>query len=294
MMSLPPHPDPRLPGVRVARCRRFPQDVDSVANDPVVVEEPIELRIGDEALATVMRTPGDDRDLALGFLFAEGVIDSPRDIGALAFCERDEDRDSGKRNVVTLHLDASAAAPSRIARRLGPAMSSCGVCGKQSIDDALLLRPPPERPQESSTVAPGVSPWLDPNLLAELPTRLREEQLLFTMTGALHGAAIFDETGAIRWVREDIGRHNAVDKVVGAAFHDEALPLSRTVLHVSGRVSFEIVQKAYRAGIPVLGAVSGVSSLAIDLAESVGMSLAGFVRDGRFTLYADGGHLKER
>ena len=292
-MSPSPPSDPSTPGVRIANCRRFPPGVEKAADDPVVVEEPIELRIGDEPLATVMRTPGHDRDLALGFLFAEGVIDSPGDVGALAFCEREDDRDHGKLNVVTLHLDAGAATPSRIARRHGPAMSSCGVCGKQSIDDALLLRPPPDRQEESSAMRADVSPWLDSSLLAEFPDRLREAQQLFTMTGALHGAAIFDETGAVRWVREDIGRHNAVDKVVGAAFHDEALPLSRTVIHVSGRVSFEIVQKAYRAGIPVLGAVSGVSSLAIELAESVGMSLAGFVRDGRFTLYADGGHLRD-
>ena len=294
---MPPSPpfEPRPPGIRRTTCRRFPPRGESTGddNDVVVVEEPIEFRVGDEPLATVMRTPGHDRDLALGFLFSEGLIDSSRDVGALAFCERQEDDHGGSRNVVVLHLDDGAPTTPRIAPRRGPATSSCGVCGKQSIEDVLRLRPPPTPSREGPTPTADALPWLDPNLLTGLPERLRREQRLFTTTGALHGAAVFDTTGTTRWTREDIGRHNAVDKVVGAALHDEALPLTHTVLQVSGRVSFEIVQKAYRAGIPVVGAVSGVSTLAIELAERVGMSLAGFVRDGRFTVYVDGGHLQD-
>jgi FdhD protein len=281
-------------GVRLTDLRRFPALSGAPESDCVVVEEPLEIRVGGETLATVMRTPCDDIELALGFLFAEGVIDAPDDVGALALCVRepaDAHAPAEGYNVAVLLARAGLDLGERLSRRHGPAVSSCGVCGKRSIDEAIALRPPPGGVHR--TPSDGVG-WLDPATLAVLPEHLRAAQALFARTGALHAAGVFDSRGDARYVREDIGRHNAVDKVVGAAFLDSVLPLACSVLQVSGRVSFEIVQKAYRAGVPVVAAVSGVSSLAIEMAARVGMTLAGFVRERRFSVYADGGHLARR
>jgi len=298
MESPLPHPHDSEAGsdsVRLARCVRFGTQTAEgpfadVSLDRVVVEEPLELRVGDFALATIMRTPGHDRDLALGFLYGEGVIDRLDDVGALAFCARDNDPGGAGRqslrNVARLVLADSARAP-RLMQRHGPALSSCGVCGKRTIDEALELRPPAGvRVPELEDDGGRARAWIDAARLAELPARLRHEQRVFDSTGALHAAGLFDEHGRALWIREDIGRHNAVDKVVGAAILAGALPLRHTILQVSGRVSFEIVQKAFRGGIPLVAAVSGVSSLAIDLAARVGMTLVGFSRDGRFNVYA--------
>jgi len=279
-----PHRPGTDPGATRVPCSRFPRTAD--CEDSVAVEEPLEIRLEDDAFATIMRTPGSDRDLALGFLYSEGVIDSISDVGTLTFCARDSDVETA--NVVQLRAPDGVELASPGGRRHGPSVSSCGVCGKQSIDEVLALPPPPTVTGKSHDRS---DPWLSLETLVALPDRLRGPQRLFEITGAIHAAAIFDAMGEACRIREDIGRHNAVDKTIGAALLEDALPLERRVLQVSGRVSFEIVQKAYRAGIPVISAVSGVSSLAVDLAGEVGITLAGFVRDGRCNVYVDAGHL---
>jgi FdhD protein len=270
----------------LSHLRRYERGSSRLETDTIVIEEPFEIRVAHQAFATVMRTPGHDRDLALGFLFGEGVIDGLDDVGALCLCERRPGspiaEDPG--NTVDLIPAAGRVLTLPGHERSLAATSSCGVCGKQTIAAALERTPPPagRRPR-----TPGV-PWprWDPRVLVSLPERLREHQEIFTHTGALHAAGIFTGSGEVVVVREDIGRHNAVDKAVGYALARGLVPLDGHVLQVSGRVSFEIVQKAYRAGVEVVAAVSGVSSLAVDLAREVGLVLVGFVRGPSFCVYS--------
>ena len=286
----PPQPSRDNAGSVESEIRRFDGVLGKPEIDHIVLEEPLEIRVNWEAFATLMRTPGDDRDLALGFLYAEGVIDSRADIGALSIQGKDAlvspenspqaEPDDSLVNTADL-LPADPNREIAIPSRQGPSMSSCGICGKRSISEALRLTPP----TDSQTAS---QPWLPPELIGELPDRLKQRQELFIRTGALHAAGIFNQEGKLLFAREDIGRHNAVDKLVGAALMKELLPLKKYVLQVSGRISFEIVQKAYRAGIPALSAVSGASSLSISLAQTIGMTLAGFVRDGKYCLYSAG------
>lgn len=245
-------------------------------DDEVAVEEPLEIRVAGDLVCTTMRTPGHDRELALGFLYAEGIIRSIADVGSVAHCGRPQDHDFG--NVIeVLPGPGVALAPERIsgARRGTLTTSSCGVCGRLSIDD-LLARCSPLVDDSVITVS----------VLAPLCSSMREEQLVFTRTGGVHAAALFDAAGGSGIVREDIGRHNAVDKVIGCLVLSRALPARGRVLIVSGRASFEIVQKAAAARIPIIASVSAASSLAIDLATEMNIALASFVRNGSMTVYA--------
>jgi FdhD protein len=244
--------------------------------DTLATEEPLEIRLeGPDGVphqvAVTMRTPGGDFELAAGFLFTEGLI-SPGDVQRVAYCEDVED-EAQRYNIVTVTL-GRAFDPS-VLRRNFTATSSCGVCGKAALDDVEVHCAP---------VAEGTTVALD--VLLGLPDALRAGQKVFDRTGGLHAAGLFTASGRLAGVREDVGRHNAVDKVVGERFLAGEVPIADHVLQVSGRLSFEIVQKAAVAGIPVLSAVGAPSSLAVEAAERFGVTLVGFVRDGRCNVYA--------
>ena len=244
--------------------------------DDVAVEEPLEIRVAGDPLAITMRTPGHDRDLALGFLYAEGVIGSVDDVGSAMHCGRIGEEGFG--NVIdVLPGPGTALAPERIlgARRGTVVSSACGVCGRLSIDDLAERCTPVDDP---STI--------DAATLAHVVGALRNDQRVFARTGGVHAAGIFDLAGNLIVLREDIGRHNAVDKVVGHLVMQRLLPARARVLAVSGRASFEIVQKAVVAGIPIVASVSAASSLAIDLASRMNVTLAAFVRDGAMNVYS--------
>jgi FdhD protein len=244
--------------------------------DTVVTEEPLEIRAAGPAqdpasVAVTMRTPGHDFELAAGFLYTEGLLDGRADVAAVKYCELPEDEEQ-QFNVVTVSLTRAW----RGAReRSFLTTSSCGVCGKSSIDQIEV----------SCATLPSLAP-LPASLIASLPDRLRTQQRLFKQTGGLHAAGLFTHTGELTCLREDVGRHNAVDKTVGQALLGDRLPLHDHVLVVSGRLSFEIIQKAARAGIAVLAAVSAPSSLAVAAADRLGVAIAAFVRDGAFNLYS--------
>jgi FdhD protein len=246
--------------------------------DDLAVEEPLELRVGGRSLAVTMRTPGADFDLAAGFLVSEAVIDHRDQLAAMRYCTGAGDDGTNRFNVLDVSLGARVAPPDPSVERAFFTSSSCGLCGKASIDavrtrSAYEVRSDPLR--------------IDPALLATFPDQLRAEQKVFDKTGGLHAAALFDgESGDLLVLREDVGRHNAVDKVVGWALRQGRLPLRGAVLMVSGRASFELAQKALMAGIPLLAAVSAPSTLAADLAEESGMTLVGFLRGPSMVVYA--------
>ena len=244
--------------------------------DTVVAEEPLEIRIGGEAISVTMRTPGNDFDLVAGFLVTEGIVSAAEHIRSQRYCAGAVEGGVNTYNVVDVTVTVPVAA--RDVARSFYTTSSCGICGKASID-AIRARSAFDR------VAPSEGRPLDPAVVVALPDRLRAAQRLFNDTGGLHAAGLFDLDGNLLCVREDVGRHNAVDKVVGWALTERRLPLRDTVLQVSGRASFELVQKAHLAGIPVLSAVSAPSSLAVELAAEVGMTLLGFVRPPTFNVY---------
>jgi FdhD protein len=241
--------------------------------DAIAREEPLEIRLHGARFVVTMRTPGADRDLAAGFLLAERLIGGPDDIGTMRYCTDADARDN------VLDVTLSGAAADRVqatlaARRAVTTTSACGVCGRQSIDD--LLR---DLPQISSD-------WcVSGKLIGMLPRALRSAQSVFDETGGLHAAGLFDWDGTVIASAEDVGRHNAVDKVIGSRLLREQLPLNDRLLFVSGRTSFEIVQKAAMAGVSIVGAVSAPSSLAIDLARAANITLIGFVRGDTFNIY---------
>jgi FdhD protein len=241
--------------------------------DLLAVEEPLEIRIGGTPLTVTMRTPGDDIDLAAGFLFGEGLIDpaGPREI---RMC--DENVADVTLAAAPLPRDVERATDARRAQRNFLATSACGVCGKESIESI--------RVQSRYDIAADPV-RVSPEVLASLPDRLREAQRVFASTGGLHAAGLFSPDGTLLVLREDVGRHNAVDKVVGWALRTGRLPLAAHILLVSGRASFELVQKACTAGIPVLAAVSAPSSLAAGLAEEAGLTLVGFLRGASMNAY---------
>jgi FdhD protein len=230
--------------------------------DLVAVEEPLEIRIGGRPVAVTMRTPGNDEELALGFCVTEGIepvsVHVPDDLAAN-----------------TIEVEASGFDPERLRRHFYTS-SSCGVCGKGAIEAVEVTAPRIESRLE-----------IEQDVVASLPARLREAQRAFAATGGLHATGLFDVDGDLQCVREDVGRHNAMDKVVGWAFREGLLPLASRVLCVSGRLSFELVQKAAVAGCPVLVAVGAPSSLAIELAADRGVTLCGWVRDGNVTVYTE-------
>jgi FdhD protein len=244
--------------------------------DTLATEEPMEIRAGgpgQEAaqVAVTMRTPGGDYELAVGFLFTEGLI-APGDVRRVAYCD-DLDDEAQRFNVVTVTLERPFDAAAL--RRNFFATSSCGICGKAALDDVAVRCPP---------VAEG--PQVRAEVLIGLPEALRAKQKVFDRTGGLHAAGLFTAEGELVTLREDVGRHNAVDKVIGEQVLAGRVPLMDHVLQVSGRASFEIVQKAAVAGIPIVSAVSAPSSLAVEAGERLGMTIVGFVRDGRCNVYA--------
>lgn len=250
----------------------------AVHEDLLAAEEPLEIRVGGTSLAITMRTPGDDIDLAAGFLVSEGVIARGDDFAAARYCAGATDEGPNTYNVLDITLAAGVAPPDPSLERAFFTTSSCGLCGKASID-AVRTR--------SAYSAASDDLRLDAARLVTFPDRLREQQAVFEKTGGLHAAALFDgESGDLLVLREDVGRHNAVDKVIGWAVKENLLPLRGTVLMVSGRASFELTQKASMAGIPVLAAVSAPSSLAVELAVELGITLVGFLRGDSMVIYA--------
>lgn len=247
--------------------------------DDVAVEEPLEIRISSETLAITMRTPGDDRELVLGFLFAEGVIARAADVATIAPCGRTGDE--GRENTINVTLAPGVKPPvdpetGLLNRRGTLVTSACGVCGRRSIDD-LLARAAP-----LASHAP-----LSRAVVADAIRGLRARQPIFAKTGGCHAAALVEPDGAYVAVYEDVGRHNAVDKVIGSRVLAGEVPCSGKILVVSGRSSFEILQKAFSAGISVVASVSAPSSLAVDLAKRVNVTLVGFVREDGMTVYSN-------
>ncbi len=269
-------PRPQAPPVAIARWRSGAWREES---DHVAAEEPLQISLDGAPLSIVMRTPGNDLELALGLLWAEQVIRSPGDvIGVRISAEAAEAEaslhvaaDLVESNQIDVHL---RSAPGRRPERSFLSSSACGVCGATTVESLALDFP---------RLEPG--PTLDASVLTRLADRLRERQRIFESTGGLHAAGLFDTAGELELLREDIGRHNAVDKIVGRAFLDRLLPLRDRVLAVSGRAGYEVVQKAVAAGIPILAAVGAPSSLAVATAERFGMTLVGFLREDRFNVY---------
>jgi FdhD protein len=245
--------------------------------DTLVVEEPLEIRVGGRPLAVTMRTPGADMDLAAGFLVSEGVVTETGQVLAQRYCAGAGDDGANTYNVLDVELDPSVPPPDPSVERAFYTSSSCGLCGKASLD---AVRSTARWPVADDPVRVAA------DLLVSLPERLQQAQPVFDRTGGLHAAGLFTADGTLLCLREDVGRHNAVDKVVGWALREDLLPLRGTVLLVSGRASFELVQKAWMAGVPVLAAVSAPSSLAVDLAVEAGMTLVGFLRDPRMNVYS--------
>ena len=265
--------------VTVIRVRDGVRTADA---DRAATEEPLEVRLHGRPFAVIMRTPGADRELAAGFLLAEGVLTGADDLGTIAHCT--DPSAEHPENIVDVTL--AGGSPEAIERWLAgrrhvTTTSSCGLCGRQTIDSLRSDRPP------------LTSAWdVAPAVLASLPEALRASQSVFDETGGLHAAGLFSADGRLEDVAEDVGRHNAVDKVIGRAIMRDALPLSHALLFVSGRTSFEIVQKAFVAGIPIVAAVSAPSSLAIELAGGAGITLVGFVRGRGFNVYTHPSRLR--
>ncbi|MFM7070136.1 MAG: formate dehydrogenase accessory sulfurtransferase FdhD [Actinomycetes bacterium] len=258
---------------RTLLAQRFDAGALRRGTESVLVEEPMEIRLGDQTVATTMRTPGHDYELAAGWCWSEGLL-AGRSLRGIRYCATGSAVDT-KFNVVTVEV-SGAAAP--VAPRLTVASSSCGICGTASAEELVARLP---------ALAPPTIPF-DPEVLASLGDSVQAAQELFAVTGGSHAAAACTPTGEVLLTREDIGRHNAVDKVVGRMLLDDQLPASGLVLWVSGRASFEMVQKAWAAGFGALVSVSAPSSLAVDLATRAGMVLVGFARDGRLTVFAGG------
>jgi FdhD protein len=253
------------------------------AKDHVVVEEPLEIRLGGEPIAVTMRTPGDDFDLAAGFLFTETAIASRDEFASIAYSTRAEDKE--RRNVVEVTPSAHASISIEKAKLSFYAASSCGVCGKGTIDAIHVKVPAIARDADPTTFSFDV--------LATMPSAMRAAQSTFEATGGLHAAAIFDAKGSLLVVREDIGRHNATDKSIGHMLRGDRVPCRGRALLVSGRAGFEIVQKAAVAQIPLVAAVSAPSTLAIDLAERLGITLVAFLRPPRASVYTHGWRVRE-
>lgn len=248
-----------------------------IVTETVAVEEPLEIRLAGCSVAVTMRTPGDDLDLAAGFLFTEGIITGASDIASMSYCPTDDAESAA--NIVNVNpVDPTLVDPQRWQRNVYTT-SSCGICGRASIDAVRQDVPSVHSPLR-----------LEPALLYRLARELTGAQKVFASTGGVHAAALFNLDGRLITVREDVGRHNAVDKIIGDALRRGALPLHDHLLLVSSRASFEIVQKALVAGIPAVAAVSAASSLAVQLARASGITLVGFLRpagnDGRFNVYA--------
>jgi FdhD protein len=257
---------------------------DTVTDKPdlLAVEEPLEIRLGfgpmhdrqQRSVSVTMRTPGHDQELAMGFLFTEGIVQQPDDIVSCRHCVQDEAKEG---NVIRVELKPDVLVDWTRLERNTFTSSSCGLCGKATIEAVM-----------AETAGPVDSTlFLDAAVLHGLPDRVRDTQRAFAYTGGIHAAALFDADGTLLLVREDIGRHNALDKLIGAAFWQGWLPLHIHGVFLSGRIGVELVQKSWKAGIGLLGAVGAPSSLAVQMAQEAGITLAGFVRDDRFNLYTE-------
>ncbi|ROT33055.1 formate dehydrogenase accessory sulfurtransferase FdhD [Micromonospora sp. HM5-17] len=273
---------------RVTSRRRLVRIVDGVVSEPVdtlAAEEPMEIRVNGRSLVITMRTPGDDFDLAAGFLVSEGVVRAAADLATIRYCAGATADGGNTYNVVDVVLARGVAPPDPSLERNFYTTSSCGLCGKASLEAVRTVarwsvREDPVR--------------IDPAVLSTLPETLRNAQRVFDRTGGLHAAGLFSADGRLHCLREDVGRHNAVDKVVGWAVRNGRLPLRGSVLMVSGRASFELVQKAVMAGIPALAAVSAPSSLAAELADDAGLTLVGFLRGSSMNIYAGAHRIARR
>jgi FdhD protein len=275
-------PRPSSPGTRIRRFRDGGWRGD---DDLVAAEEPLQLLLDGEPLSIVMRTPGNDLELALGLLLAERVIISLDDVERVRISAEAGESEPRLRLESDLiesnQVDIQVRTARRRPQRSFLQSSACGVCGATTVETLAL---------DYARMPPG--PTIDPALLLALPERLRNAQPVFERTGGLHAAGLFDADGKLLVLREDVGRHNAVDKVVGSVLLERRLPATSTVLVVSGRVGYEIVQKALVAGIAVVAAVGAPSSLSVSIAERFGMTLIGFLRDSRFNVYSDNQRLR--
>ncbi|OPF81359.1 sulfurtransferase FdhD [Streptomyces antioxidans] len=266
------------------RVIRIRDGAVSTRPDTLVAEEPLEIRLNGKPLAITMRTPGDDFALAAGFLVSEGVLGRADELANIVYCAGATQDGSNTYNVVDVTLAPGVPVPDITLERNVYTTSSCGLCGKASLDAVRTTARWPLADGPGDAGGPAVR--IEPGTLSALPDRLRAAQRVFDRTGGLHAAALFTPDGELLDLREDVGRHNAVDKLVGRALQQGLLPLSGSVLMVSGRASFELAQKAVMAGIPVLAAVSAPSSLAVDLAAETGLTLVGFLRGTSMNVYA--------
>ena len=263
----------RSSAISVARVRG---ELRETVDDRVAVEEPLEIRLGFQQagkrlthpVSITMRTPGDDEELAVGFLYSEFIIRSPADVAIVKPCQGD--------NTIRVELEDGVDVDLERLRRHFYTTSSCGVCGKASLDALHIMG---AEPLESAA-------YFAKDVMTSMPDRVRREQAIFAETGGLHAAAAFAADGTIVAVREDVGRHNAVDKVIGALFMEQRLPARDLGLMVSGRTSFELMQKALVAGMPLMAAVGAPSSLAVELAREFNVTLVGFLRDGSYNVYS--------
>ncbi len=273
------NPDENIQQTNIRRIIRWHESTSMVDDDELVIEEPLEIRIGQQSLIVVMRTPGHDFELAAGFLYTESLIQSVNDIEIIAYCEdvnSEDDLLSEFQNIVNVRLTKELDLEVHGGwQRNFHANASCGLCGKMTIDSVR---------QQVDPIESDLS--VDQSVFYSLNDSLRKAQSVFEKTGGLHAAGLFNEEGELLIIREDIGRHNAVDKVIGQALLSDLLPLDKYILMVSGRASFEIVQKALFARIPFVVAVSAASTLAVELAEEGNLTLIGFMRGERMAVYS--------
>ncbi len=273
------------PSVASVTVKKFSGQGTEETKDLLAVEEPMEIRIVygkknsrvKKSISVTMRTPGQDFELALGFLFTEGIIRKKTDVRLIRYCEKEEGKENFE-NIVHLELDENVEPDILKLERHFYTSSSCGICGKSSIEavDTII----------DKKIVPAKETFsISPEEIIALHGKVREQQVVFGHTGGLHAAALIDSSGKIIFLREDIGRHNALDKIIGAAFQTEQVPASSSILFLSGRSSFELLQKAIMAGIPCVASVGAPSSLAVSLAKEFNVTLIGFVRDNRFNVY---------
>ncbi|MCW4465846.1 formate dehydrogenase accessory sulfurtransferase FdhD [Glutamicibacter sp. MNS18] len=266
-------------GRKITRRRIIRATMDgrrTTREEKLAGEEPLEIRFGSTSFTTSMRTPGDDFDLVAGFLLAEGIVERAEHLSSMRYCAGTDEDGNQTYNVIEVQLGIGARHPDLTLARNVVTSSACGICGTNSIEEV----------RKKSRHTPDPTDGLvELETLLRMPDTLRDSQRLFSATGGVHAAGLFNTAGELLVLREDVGRHNAVDKVIGAAVRESLLPLRDTVLQVSGRASFELVQKAAMAGIPVLSAVSAPSSLAVELADESGLTLAAFSRGTSINLY---------
>lgn len=272
------------PSVNSAHILKINSENASEADDLLAVEEPLEIRIGfgpsndryQKSISVTMRTPGNDFELALGFLFTEGIIKNQHDVFQIRYCTELNSLEN-KENIVRVELNPKVVVDLKKLERHFYTTSSCGICGKSSIDAITTIH-------EFS--ASGYGFTVDREVWMSLPEKLRAKQNVFEYTGGLHAAALFDTEGNLVLTREDVGRHNALDKLIGASFSSGNLPLNRHVLLLSGRASFELIQKAVMSGIQAVAAIGAPSSLAVATAKKFNVTLIGFLRNARFNIYS--------